>query len=282
MKRFNIFIGMICSLFLLTTASCDQENVGAIYTVENEYVSFMANLGTSFTLLPTETSFDYQITRGNLKGRLELPITAECDKDAISVPASVVFEDGAETATLTISLEKTIIGTRYSIKLSFDSIKSALTGTFKTTISIMRDYVYEPLGKGLWLDGIVAPIFSAPTEPYPVDVQVSTDGTHYRMVNPYGLGVYEYTAEGEPTRNPAYLVIDVTDPNNVIMEEQGIGIDWSYGEIFVAPSPSSNPPKATFVGKNINFPAQSLAAGMRNYNNGNVMTYITECNLQLP
>ncbi|MDR0726327.1 MAG: hypothetical protein LBF59_10035 [Prevotellaceae bacterium] len=282
MKKFNIFIGIICSLFLITTASCDQENVGSIYNVENEYVTFMANLGTSFTIPSTETSFDYQIARGNLQGRLELPITAEYDKDAISVPSSVVFEDGSETATLTISLENTTVGTRYPITLSFDSIKSALTGKFKTTISIMRDYVYEPVGKGLWLDGIVAAAYGAPTDPYPVDVQVSTDGTHYRLVNPYGLGVYEYTAEGETTRNPAYLVIDVTDPDNVIMEEQGIGIDWGYGEIFVAPSPSANPPKATFVGKNINFPAQSLAVGERDYNNGNVFGYATECNLELP
>jgi hypothetical protein len=281
MKRFNIYTGIICCLLLFTAVSCDQENVGAIYDVKNECVSFLSKT-ESLTIPSTEISITAQLLRGNLQGRLELPITAEYDGDAISVPSNAVFEDGAETATIVISLDNTAVGVRYPVTLSFDSIKSSPTGTFKITLTVMRDYVYQAAGTGLWYDGIVAPVFGVPTDPYQVDVEVSTDGTHYRMVNPYGFNVYIYTEEGDVTRNPAYLVIDVTDPNNVIMEEQGIGINYGYGEIFVAPSSAAGSPRATFAGKNINFPARSLLVGMRDYNNGNLAFYATECNLELP
>ena len=98
------------------------------------------------------------------------------------------------------------------------------------------------------------------------------------MVNPYGFGVYPYTEAGDVTRNPAYVLIDATDPNNVTIQEQGIGIDFGYGEFFIR---SNGPGK--MVGKTITFPAgSSLVVGMRNYNSGQAGWYANDCILVLP
>jgi len=279
MKTFNFYL-MISSLLLFIASSCDQKNIGAEYTPTNGSVSFLGST-SSLTADPDQTSIDYTIVRGNTSGKLELPITATYDQDIFSFPTSVVFDDGSASATLSIPLEKTELGTTYSIKLAFDSIMSSPGGNFQTTIKVMRDFVWVPAGTGMWTDGIITVIFGVDPLTYPVTLQEAQgyDGL-YRMVNPYGLNVYDYTEAGDVVRNPSYVNIDARDPSKVVIDEQGIGIDYGYGEIFFASYTKNG--YGTLNGKTITFPAGTLATGMRDYNSGNLTWLTDECDLELP
>jgi len=265
---------------MFITASCDQKNIGAEYNSTNESVSFLGAT-SSIKATPDQTSVDYKIVRGNTSGKLELPITATYDQSIFTLPSSVVFDDGADAATISIPLENTALGTTYSIKLAFDSIMSSPGGTFKTTISVMRDFVWLPAGTGMWTDGIISYIFGEDQFTYPVDVEEAQDNDGlYRMVNPYGLGVYEDTEAGDVVRNPSYVNIDARDPSKVLIEQQGIGIDYGYGEIYFVSYTKNG--YGTLQDKTITFPAGTLAAGMADYQGGGLMWLIDECVLELP
>jgi len=278
MKTFNKFLAIICGLFLFVTASCDQKTIGGEYTISNEGVSFLTPTA-AITVPPTQTSLEYKMVRGNLSGRIEVPLTVTCDKNIFTIPSSIVFEDGSGMAVMTIPLEKTVLGTTYSIVMAIDSSKMAEFGKAKTTISIMRDYNWVSAGPAQWTDGIVSYIFGEKQLTYPVTLQ-KADGTvgMFRMVNPYGLGVYKFTEAGDVVRNPSYVVIDATKPDQVLIKEQGIGINYGYGEIFFATYQSNY---GKYSGSKVTFPKGTLAAGMRSYNNGAFSWVIDPCELTI-
>ena len=259
MKTFNIYIAIICSLFLFMTTSCDQENIGNEYALDNEGVSFLGSTA-SITASPDQTSVDYKIIRGNTNGRLELPITATYDQDIFTLPSSVVFDDGSGMAILTIPLEKTVLGVTYTIKLAIDEKVMAQFGMVETTISVMRDYNWVSIGTALWTDGLVCTIFSAPALTYPIKVEKAAEANGiFRMVNPYGLDEYEFNDPEDIVRNPHYIVINAEDPNKVVINRTGLGIDWGYGEFFAGTRVDMY---GTFADNVITFPAGTIGVGM--------------------
>ncbi|MDR0349224.1 MAG: hypothetical protein LBH90_07010 [Tannerella sp.] len=218
MKRFNIYTGFVCScLFLLLTVSCNQENAGEKYLPgENESVSFLAS-ENSILAPPSATTATYIVVRGNVNGRLELPITANCDQDIFTIPSSIVFEDGNGKAELSIPLEKTTLGESYPISLSFDSVKSSPFGHFKTTINVMRDYNWLPAGVAEMYSGWVG-------NEEGIDVNIEhADGSNparYRLISPY------YVMEPDYCEKPGFhLVFELDADYNALrfLDGQKIG-----------------------------------------------------------
>ena len=266
MKTFNIYKVIICSLLLAVTASCDQENIGEEYAINNDGISFSAENSTIIAP-PDQTSIDYKIMRGNAQGKLELPIAAIYDRDVFTLPSSVVFEDGSGMATLTIPLEKTILGVAYTIELAVDSAAATKFGNAKTTIEVTRDYNWVSIGTGLWTDGLVCAIFSASALTYPVKIEKAAEAKAiFRMVNPYGLDEYEYNDPEDVIRNPNYVVINAEDPEKVVIVRTGLGIDWGYGEIFAGTRVGMY---GTFADNVITFPAGTIGVGMPSWSGEN-------------
>jgi hypothetical protein len=202
-------------MFLFLMTSCDQKNAGEQYTFANEGVTFLASR-SSIMAQPSETTATFKIVRGNLNGRLELPVTASYDQDIFTIPSTVVFEDGAGEASLSIPLDKTILGVTYSIALSFDSIRSSLFGYFKTTLSIMRDYN--------WVSAGVAEMYSSwAGNSEGIDVKIEyADGTNpgrYRLVSPYYALEPAYASAG------SHLVFELDANHNALNfpDQQKIG-----------------------------------------------------------
>jgi hypothetical protein len=225
MKKYTIYAGIIGSLFLLATVSCDQENEGVKYAAKNEGIAFLTP-ESEILAAPTETSVSYKIVRSSVNGKLELPLVANYDETVFTLPATVVFEDGAGTALITIPLEKTELGVAYPITLAFDSIKSSPFGFFKTTVSVMRDYN--------WLSAGVAEVYSGWVgNDEGIDVNIEhAEGTtpgRYRLVSPY------YVMEPDYCPKPGYhLVFELDENHNALrfLDGQKIGeTDSTYGEI---------------------------------------------------
>jgi len=286
---FNSIAIFACCLFMIAGVSCDQDNISTKYDLTNEAVSFL-NSSCAIAVAADQTSVSYKIVRGNTNGSLELPIQATYNTDVFTLPTSVVFEDGSGEAILTIPLENAEIGITYAISLQFDSAKVSPSGFFKTTVNVKKEYIWEPYGTGQWLDGIIPAIFNVGADgvgPYPVELDKAEGLEVYRMKNPYGFGVYVYTAEDEPTRDPHYIIVDATNPSSVVLDGTavgegngiiGIGIDWGYGEIMVKSMAGG-----TKDGKVITFKAGStLACGMVTYTSGKVSWWCKKCELTLP
>jgi hypothetical protein len=283
MEKIKISLLMMITLFVV---SCAQEE-GALY--ENPDGKVLVSLASSKynAELTSEdgTEITVQVQRNNTKGVFDAPFTFESSSTLFTMLDTVAhFADGNAVTYLTISFpgtEQMDLGGSYQLSVSLangDLLSDG--GVSQQTLTLKRRLTWVDIGTGQWTDGIIVPVFGTPVLTYGVAVQKAeeADGV-YRMVNPYGHGVYEYTAAEEVVSDPCYVLINAIDENKVVIPESGIGIDWNYGEIFIA---SRSDRYGTRNGKTITFPAQTLAVGMRDYNNGNLSFPAEECILELP
>ncbi|MDR1912948.1 MAG: hypothetical protein LBQ68_00490, partial [Clostridiales bacterium] len=183
MKKFNIYIGLICSLFLLSIAACDTENTGAQYEDNNENgsVSFLWET-SSVEYLPDATVGSIDVIRANTNGALEIPITATYDEEFFTLPASVKFEDGSGKASISFSLEKLELGVTYPIMFAFDSLKVSPHGYYKTTVNVMKDYVWKSAGKVSFESS-----WAGTTADVPIEYAEGANPALYRLNSPYNI-----------------------------------------------------------------------------------------------
>jgi hypothetical protein len=240
MKKLNILF--VSAAFAAIFAACDTENTGEIYTPGNEAASFPYTQKTQ-TFSVSDATYSVPVYRGNKQGAVELPVNAEYDQTALSVPAAVSFADGAGEGTLTVTLGNMVVGRRYTVRLSIDSTRISPAGIAVLTLALTKEFEFENIGIGLWTDGIISYLYGVDPLTYEVTVQKAkgTEGI-FRVLNPYGLGVYAYTEAGDVTKNPCYLMIDASDPNAVFIEEQSIGIDYGNGEWLIGSLEKRNMP----------------------------------------
>lgn len=280
----NIKINLWLLVMALFVASCAQED-GALY--ENPDGKVLVSLASDkyiAELAPEDgNQITVQIQRNTTEGAFDAPFSFKSNSTLFTMPDTVAhFADGETITHLTISYPGSAqmgIGTTYSLTVSLAKADVLSEGGVSTqTLTLKRRLTWVDIGIGKWKEGLIVLIFDTPAVTYDVAVQQAeeADGV-YRMVNPYGYGIYPYTEEGEVVVNPCYVLINAIDPAKVVIPQTGLGIDWTYGEFFVA-----SLGYGTRDGKTITFPAESLAVGMRNYNNGALSFYAAECVLTLP
>ncbi len=92
---------------------------------------------------------------------------------------------------------------------------------------------WKSIGMGTYTESILCTAFNG-LEPLTYDVEIlehSEQPGLYRVMNPYGDGVYPY-AEGDCAPAGCYLEINACDPEGVYVPMQSLGFDWGYGEMF--------------------------------------------------
>jgi hypothetical protein len=92
---------------------------------------------------------------------------------------------------------------------------------------------WENIGTGTFTDAILSGFYGdKKPKTYQVAVEQRVDRPgYYRIVNPYGEGYPDYTAEAFSAKHAHnhYIFIDATDPDAVILEEAPVGAD--YGKV---------------------------------------------------
>ncbi len=268
MKKYKNFLIAPLALIALALWSCDTENMGTEYTPDTVGVSFYWT-STSIVYTPDEGStFSVKVARSTTKGEATVSVTSTDPSGLFTIPSSVTFADGAESADIQITGGDLILGTVYKITLELPEEMLSVTGNRKAEVSFMKDYNWIDTGTGQWTDGLIGTFFGVERLTYPVTVyQAEGEPGMYRVLNPYGFNVYAYTAEAEVTKNPCYLVINANDPNAVSVEPQSLGIDWGYGEFTansIYPYESENIaayPLGTMVDKTIDLGAIYVRMG---------------------
>jgi hypothetical protein len=286
MKKIKAIFGLL--FVALMFASCEQEE-GALY--KNPDGATRVSLASTryvADLVPEDgTEIKLAVQRTDANGSFDARFSFKTNSALFTMADTVAhFANGETTTYLTVAhpgANQLGIGTTYTLTVSLAAdIADILSpgGNLTQTLTLKRLVTWVDAGTGMWTEGIIAPVYGTPVMTYPVSVQKAegVDGL-YRMVNAYGFGVYPYTEEGEVVTDPCYITIDAVDPDRATIAEVGLGIAWNEGEIYVT---SLSGKYGTRNGKTITFPAQTLAVGMRNFNNGALYAYAVECVLVAP
>lgn len=237
LNKISLFLSLL-TVVLFSACSTDQE--GPLYT-EGNGLSFVSSTLNPVTVIPDNPTFTIDLIRANTVGELSgtLQVTAYSGSgnnvqtiDGVTV-TNYNFTDGSNIASATVNVSPMSIGQTITVELAFDSENASIGGYSATSISVTMDYTWVSLGTGQWQDGIISSLFQVPdpTITWEVEVEQAVENTAiYRVVNPYGYEICPYVEASEVQNGgPFNVQIDTTDPNNVMVPQQSLGIDWGYG-----------------------------------------------------
>lgn len=251
MKNFKFLYLLLAVVGVVTFTSCTEEWApGAQDTHAGVYFP-----DTSVINVTAEaTSADIVVKRTNAAEALTLTVrsvVAEDATDFLSVPSSVTFDAGSDTAILTVAINDAanmVLGKKYvaSIKLSEQaSTYGASEHDFVFMIpEKWVDYTDEngKLIYGTYVDDFFCPVLEYDAG-YAVPIQIQkheTDVNRYRVVEPFGKQFCKDMFGDVPgffKVSEAYLEFDITDPNNVTVvgNPVNIGVSINFSDIGLAP-----------------------------------------------
>lgn len=145
----------------------------------------------------------------------------------------------AMTASATQPLERRADGALQA--LAADATRSVAVRPQKAAPADAAVHVWKSAGICQWTDDVLTALFKG-LQPYKVDLEVEQDENNpalYRIVDPYSLrnpyynDLASHRAEGDDASG-RYIMIDATDPGNIIIEPSSIGLMYNGEELFVA------------------------------------------------
>lgn len=84
-----------------------------------------------------------------------------------------------------------------------------------------------------YTDGVLAPMYSAPSVTYEVEIFEHQDKPGlFRLKNAYGAD-YPYNDPGDYVERDVYIEINAIDPDGVYIDYQSMGCDWGDGAMYI-------------------------------------------------
>lgn len=232
MKFNNILLSLALGSVLVGFSACidEVEYQPAEPAPVTEYYFPTTNL-TSQSLVDGTNSFNVTVARANSNGAATLTINSSVSPDnPFEIPSSVEFADGIGSVTFPVKydLNNLEVNKHYTMKLWLDGIENTpySYGEFEIDIVYLpwRDFA-ENESIGLYTDATVGPLYGGPSVQYEVKIQQhpTKDGI-YRIVNPYGEAWPLYGVLPYDTSKDYYLVIDASNPKQVLVDVSAVGI----------------------------------------------------------
>ena len=245
MKNLKIFfLSAVVAMAGLFTA-CSENDWSAGAPAEGPQAYFSAEAPTSYKLTTEDTAVEIPVMRVETEGALEVPVLAtiaEADAALFTVPAYVNFADGEATTTLQVSFDRASMedGASYSVMVTLDDPTMTTpygSSTVTLTFAVPEPYVLK--GTGYLRDDIVYALFTEEVaEPYEVEIYEHLNYPGYLFVkNAYTKAFpeeYYEAMEVEPksmSEEDVYFVLDVRNPDAVVLPYQSLGVDFGYGAV---------------------------------------------------
>ncbi len=278
MKSLKIFFlsALVATAGLFTACSEDYDwSAGEL--AEGPQAYFSADVQTSYTVSAEDTSVTLPVLRIETDGALDVPVLAtfaEGEEGLFNVPASVAFADGEKSASIdvTFAFADLTPGKSYSFSLTLDD--PTLTtpyGNSQVGLTIAVPEPYVLLGKGLIRDDIITSLFAVDNVEWEVEIYENTNQPGYIFLKNAYTSLYPYNEPGDYVTEDKYFVVNIADPNQVIIPKQGLGMDWNpteYGEFIVGTTAPG-----TLKDNIITFPVKGLLVGMMIYSEGDFGWY---------
>lgn len=125
---------------------------------------------------------------------------------------------------------------------------------------------YVLLGKGLIRDDIITSLFDVECVEWEVEIYENTNQPGYIFLKNAYTSLYPYNEPGDYVTEDKYFIVNIADPNKVVIPTQGLGMDWNptdYGEFIVGTAAYG-----TLKDGVITFPVKGLLVGMMIYSEG--------------
>lgn len=216
---------------------------------EGPQAYFPNDAQTSFSVGADDSSVTLPVNRVETTGALDVPVlvtVAEGNEGLFDAPTSVSFADGAESTSLSVTFDYTtlVAGTTYEVKLKLDD--PTLTTPYassEVTVAITVPEPYVLKGTATIWDGLVYTLFTGGvSDPYEVEVYEHLEHPGYLYFKnaytkayptsyfvDFGMSEDQVSQFVSYPEEDVYFVLNVTDPNCVILPLQSLGLNVSYG-----------------------------------------------------
>lgn len=270
MKNLKIFfLSALVALAGLFTACTEDSDWSAGQPAEGPQVYFASTVATTYAIDAETSSVTIPVSRIETEGSMDAPILATISEEYSSlftVPATVLFNEGAASTNLTITFDRESMeaGKSYDVTLAVDDPTLTTPYGYSTlTITLRVPEAFNLVGTGLWRDDILTAGYSVPNEEWEIEIyeDAAVPGLFY-LKNVYGANCPFFSNPQDPAE-PHYIIIDASDPTKVVIPQQSLGINLGYGICSVGTAAYG-----TFADKIITFPANGLAFSESEYNNG--------------
>lgn len=227
---------LVASLALFAACSDDLTYTpGEQPTGEGVY--FSNELASTIELQENDNSVTIPVSRSNADAAFTAALEISTEYGSVfNIPSSVTFAAGQKTADVKITFDfaDIVTDTNYGIKLSLvDPSVGTPYGSVAYTFTILYS-PWEVLGMGLYTDDMMTTVYKIDPFEFPVEVQESkTTPGKYRIKNPYHQDspfFAEYSFEESTGATEDYfIVIDATDPEEVLIPQQPLGVTVNVG-----------------------------------------------------
>ena len=239
-KIFQYAYVALLGMMSIIISSCTDSYSYDAASVSGEQVFFSNVLPSQYEISTTGNSFTVPVSRYSKGGALNVPLTVTMSDGSIfSVPASVNFADGQETADLVVSYDasKIVYGKYDTITVAIND--PAITTPYGISVYKFTAGITEWIkmnSKGKLRDDMIGSLYSVGNEIWDVDIYRSaiTPG-RYLVHTPYGpeSGFVKSSLWENDEEILKYwvntgncdMVIDATDPDFVYFEYFDSGLN---------------------------------------------------------
>lgn len=257
----------IAIMAVIAFASCDSDQEGVIHQPLGESISY-AQKASSFLFDDAEATVQIRMVRSQKVGEYTAHYSLVSNQANVFTDlnnGTVTFADGQTVAYVSVKASNMEGGKTYkaTLKLSDTDINTTDTITNSAihahALSIKRDYVWAPYGRGYYIDGNFNAFFGVDNSLwYAVDIETAADedGTVlYRFDSPFayvcsgedelgGLIGYPYNEEGDCDNSSHKFVISLlpneegSTENNAAFDNVTLGLDYGYGSVTISQASS--------------------------------------------
>lgn len=197
----------------------------------------------------SEETHTLTFTVKRLKSEGDITVPYDIEPADMFTATEIRFEDGQESTTFDVTLSpEAEIGTNYDCNISIDDPQYALayseykSGMDFSVIVVKWNTLKGPNGEeyGRWRENSITQLFGVPaSENLKVTVQERDDKPGYfRMSNVYSA---EFLAplfgfsveEGEASLGNPSIIVDASNPEQVLLPMQSTGVDLGYGTMSI-------------------------------------------------
>ncbi|MBR5610026.1 MAG: hypothetical protein IKW65_00680 [Bacteroidales bacterium] len=183
-KIFKALSSLVAAVLLVS--ACNVEHPMPTYSPENsQEVSFVQATLVNQEILATASTFDITLSRNTPKEAATVAVTSTFASGVVC-PATVTFNAGESTATLSLDITGMEVGVSYkgTVSLSDTTTFNKHIAVASATLTLAKAYTWVSLGEGEWFDNL-ALMSSDSYGIQKVEVLKADGFNRYRIMNPY-------------------------------------------------------------------------------------------------